>query len=96
VAYRGTHEKVKEYKAAQSKHGFDDAADQGIELQEAAQRPARGPGSADHFGSDKDRDRGEGGNMKPVDFLLFSQVQGAPLKIKLPLNEIGERVASAL
>ena len=59
VVYRGAHKKIKEHEAAQSKCGLDDAAYPGIKLQQAAQRPARGPGSADHFGADEDRNRGE-------------------------------------
>src|ERR1700738_816722 len=73
VAKRGAHEIIQEPKATKTKSSLDDVADEGIELQEAAERPSRRPGRADHFGADQNGDRDEGRNMDPVDLLRFSQ-----------------------
>src|ERR1700731_3350499 len=72
VANRGAHEIIQEPKATKTKSCLDNAADEGIELQEAAERPSRRPGRADHFRADQNGNRDEGRNMDPVDLLRFS------------------------
>jgi len=79
VANRGTHEIKEENEAAESKPRLDDAADKGIELEEPSQRPARGPGRANHFGADEYGNSNKGRNMEPVDFLRFSQNAGCSI-----------------
>jgi hypothetical protein len=79
VANRGAHEKIEKHETAKSKSYLDDAADERIELQEAAERPARGPGSANHLRTDKNGDSNEGRNMDPVDFLRLSQNAGCSI-----------------
>lgn len=73
VANRGAHEIKEEHEAAESKYRLDDAADEGIELEESPQRPTRGPGRANHFSADQNGHSYEGRDMEPVDFLRFSQ-----------------------
>ncbi len=80
VANRGPHKIIEEPKAAKSKSCLDDAADKGIELQEAAERPSRRPGRADHFRADQNGNRHEGRNMDPVDLLRFSHSGSLHLK----------------
>src|ERR1700730_8047619 len=80
VANRGAHEIIEERKAAKTKSCLDDAADEGIELQEAAERPSRRPGRADHFGADQNGNCDEGRNMDPVDLLRFRQCGSLPWK----------------
>ena len=69
IAQSNAHEIIQEHDATQREDGFEATADHRIELQQAAERPARRPRGADHFGADQNRHCDQGGQMKPVDFL---------------------------
>ena len=70
---RDAHEIIEQHEAAKGEADLDDAADRGIELQQAAERPACRPGGADHLGADENGDRDKRRDMQPVDWLLLRQ-----------------------
>lgn len=78
VSDGGAHEKIQKDEAAQGKARLNDAADQGIELQQAAEGPSRRPGGADHFRANQNGDGEEGREINPIYVVSLSQVSVSP------------------
>src|SRR5947209_13643093 len=62
----GAHEVVEPDEADQPEADLERAADRRLELEDAAERPARRPGGADELGADEDRHRDQRRDVEPV------------------------------
>ena len=68
---RRAHEIIEADETDHDENDFKDVADGRAELKQAAERPARRPGSADEFGADENRQGDQRPRVRPVDGFLI-------------------------